>query len=990
MRFRPRRRLDSILPWTVGCALGLLGWAPAQRIQPFADLRPSPGRLVGLDYQPLLRRIPQDQARAIRREASRLVSVRSDDRRPGLLRTKSIYLLAENQPDPAAYGLEEAVATTEGSEQALLRSDLAALLLARSWPGWRGRPGYFPRGDDLFRAVELAAQALEVVPDLREAQFNLALALEAIGLRETPKEEWRKYLALDALSPWANEAREHLARLAVPVAIQERPNALQPEGVLDDSDPAVRIYRTGRAVLREQRYDEARAAFREARALWRKRDPRMAGWATYRIALCDYFDPKITPRNVPHGDGPHFHFYEGPAGGTMIHLCSAFGPGENLRPILENIDPELVARASYLLGNQETGLRDRDGNHVYGVGLQRAYETGDLDLIARLESSFAVQLQQDRDRAGLHHLVALRGSLRVRSLQTRLLVFSNVAEWTANSGNWHLTTFIGQEYASWISQHSRSLDPVSALQADLLTSWSANNENKLALARAAIMSASRKALRIPDRGLRSALMDQIFGQEWSIHISEQKALFSRQSGRQVPQAEIALIDRDRLMPELQPLYRQATFCPCTNLWPLIEKIQRAMDAREGRVNDIPVIRRYDWLTTNRWLPGSHLLSGQDPIVNVFGPRKRVEPPFAHAVLAFPGSFRERVDISFSSAGGNLAQRPMRLTSLKAGEYLREWQQGIGRPTSERFRRWSEGLMRDVGVPFVQTLSPSVEKVGILSGRSILDFLPFAAIRDPHSGRFLVELYELFVLPEYSTNPERYFSQPVEPSLPPLAEATRARAIGTFRVPRSSPEPRVLLVVGSASADDPHSLQGGEKEIEELARRFPNHRILRGAEATKERVLAELRTATLAHFAAHGWVDDAYPDETGLILRPGERGGVRLTVGDLRNLEAPNLRLVVLSTCNSAHATTSPESLSLASAFIARGVPAVVASLASIQDRTAPRFFADFYSHLDETGDPIRALRSAQIDFARGPDPEGTLRTWAPYVVMVTPGFRISE
>lgn len=353
MRFRPRRRFDSILPWTVGCALALLGWAPAERIQPFANLRPSPGRFVGLAYQPLSQSMPPEKARAIRKETVRLDQHPYDDRRPGVLRTKSIYTLAASQADPAADWLEEAVASTEGSEQALLRSDLAAVLLARSWSEGQGHPGFFPRGDDLFQAAELAAEALEVVPDLREAQFNLALALEEIGLVETSKGEWRKYLTLDAGSPWAEEAREHLRRLAIPIAVEERPNALQPEGPLDGSDPAVKRYRAGRAAFQGQRYDEARAEFREARVLWRQRDPRMAGWATYRIALCDYFDPKIIPRNVPHGDGPHFHLDEGPMGGTMFHLCGVPSYGKDLSTVLKSNDPELVARASLFVGKQE-------------------------------------------------------------------------------------------------------------------------------------------------------------------------------------------------------------------------------------------------------------------------------------------------------------------------------------------------------------------------------------------------------------------------------------------------------------------------------------------------------------------------------------------------------------------------------------------------------------------------------------------------------------
>src|SRR6185295_7004893 len=143
-------------------------------------------------------------------EDDRLVLEKDSLVRRDLLRTRAIDSLAINRPDPAIEYLVEAVETTEGLEQALLRNDLAAALLARSWPEWNNRPGFFARGDDLFRAVDLSAQALEILPNLREAQFNLALALETLTLRETAKEEWQRYLALDSGSPWAKEAREHI------------------------------------------------------------------------------------------------------------------------------------------------------------------------------------------------------------------------------------------------------------------------------------------------------------------------------------------------------------------------------------------------------------------------------------------------------------------------------------------------------------------------------------------------------------------------------------------------------------------------------------------------------------------------------------------------------------------------------------------------------------------------------------------------------------
>lgn len=56
-------------------------------------------------------------------------------------------------------------------------------------------------------------RALTLRADLPEALFNRALALERLGLPAQARQAWQRYLAVDGSSPWAAEARAHLARL---------------------------------------------------------------------------------------------------------------------------------------------------------------------------------------------------------------------------------------------------------------------------------------------------------------------------------------------------------------------------------------------------------------------------------------------------------------------------------------------------------------------------------------------------------------------------------------------------------------------------------------------------------------------------------------------------------------------------------------------------------------------------------------------------------
>jgi hypothetical protein len=48
---------------------------------------------------------------------------------------------------------------------------------------------------------------------LLEALFNKALALQELGMPQQARESWLLYLQKDPSSPWAEEARKHLARI---------------------------------------------------------------------------------------------------------------------------------------------------------------------------------------------------------------------------------------------------------------------------------------------------------------------------------------------------------------------------------------------------------------------------------------------------------------------------------------------------------------------------------------------------------------------------------------------------------------------------------------------------------------------------------------------------------------------------------------------------------------------------------------------------------
>jgi CHAT domain-containing protein/tetratricopeptide (TPR) repeat protein len=90
-------------------------------------------------------------------------------------------------------------------------SDLAALYLTRA-----------RRDGDLhqsFLAFASARRACQLDHDLKPAQFNLAMASEALHL-ESAAAAWSRYLEMDPRSGWSREARSHLVALAIPTSIE--------------------------------------------------------------------------------------------------------------------------------------------------------------------------------------------------------------------------------------------------------------------------------------------------------------------------------------------------------------------------------------------------------------------------------------------------------------------------------------------------------------------------------------------------------------------------------------------------------------------------------------------------------------------------------------------------------------------------------------------------------------------------------------------------
>lgn len=226
-------------------------------------------------------------------------------------------------------------------------------------------------------------------------------------------------------------------------------------------------------------------------------------------------------------------------------------------------------------------------------------------------------------------------------------------------------------------------------------------------------------------------------------------------------------------------------------------------------------------------------------------------------------------------------------------------------------------------------------------------VPFAALRDRARNRYLVE-----------DHPTRFAWT--------LADASRPPAAG--------PHARgVLLVADPAFDARAHPavprLPAAHAEVAALAALYPGARVLEGSAATPSALVRGLRGAGIVHFAGHATFDDTHPGRSSLVLAP-DGGGGSLTADSLAELELRGVQLVVLSACQTLRARggRSGGFAGFAAALGGAGAGGVLGSLWRVDDELTGPVMEAFHRRYRTLGDPSRALRDAQLQMLRSPDP----------------------
>jgi CHAT domain-containing protein len=267
---------------------------------------------------------------------------------------------------------------------------------------------------------------------------------------------------------------------------------------------------------------------------------------------------------------------------------------------------------------------------------------------------------------------------------------------------------------------------------------------------------------------------------------------------------------------------------------------------------------------------------------------------------------------------------------------------------------------------LRPVKPYLEKgeAVILVPDKALAQIPFSALIDRETGEYFIESHEIGFSPSSSV----YIDN--------ASNDVAKEGYGSGALIIANPALRVDIFPNWAG------MEVG-KEMQQLAAIYKKHLILTKEEATPEAFIKFAGKFQVVHFAGHAFVNSKRPLLSGLALSGSGKTTGALYISDIYSNFFPETRVLVLAGCDTAASVSEGGSdlAVLAMAFFVRGVPAVVGSVWSVNDRTAGSVMEDLHKGLATGQGVMASLRHAQLRALTSDDERMRQpKTWAGFVV----------
>lgn len=870
------------------------------------------------------------------------------------------------------------------------------------------------RTELLLRSIEAASRARELEPGLASPAFNRALAIEAVHVPAQAVAAWHDYLRIDAASGWADEARQRIRalsnrertrkvraggdegsaeRLATRIEAELLPawadafrngDAGGADRLWREIDTAAAslqnccggtFHRRALAAVRTASRTDRRAALRLAIAHQQYRDARNLYAQNDTTAALPLFEAS---RDAFRSAGDVFAakpwkyvaacaLYLGDSGRALweMHDARAFCEAQGC-------PPPAVAHLQWVQGMASGRAGDPQAALAYYNDALRGFEQGrEHENAASIRALIAENLEflGAGEKAWPYRRAALERAWENGTLNRIYLAFNGAADAALHHG--YLTsarlfqdvivdaarregnTVLLADALLWrarIFQGSASANTLRDLEeADLLAAQVTDEGRRSRLL--ANISTARARIESPAEAVESLTTALRFFEESDDHYRLAELYAARAEAREkASQPGLAEADYQSSIRVLESLrsgiseaaLRERFFSGGSTVFDRVirhlwvtgrrdEAFALAEQSRGRELNGGAALPR----VTVREL--SSMLRGDEALVEYV----LLEDRLAVWVVRSKGAATFETPVSAESLERAVASLQSSLGSRQAFE---------------------AGLARLAA----QIYAPIAPRIGdakrlIVVPNKALRAVPFSALRNAATGRYLVEERELLVAPSASA----------------WADAVhRGRALR-----RAGPQS--VLVASFLDGDPARNLpplQHGGPEVQGLRTLYGRVDRLEGLHATPERVLESARSASVVHIAAHAVQNPEHPEYSSIALAPGPEGrdlyAHAVAAADLRST-----RFVFLSSCGTPGRTSHNDApLTLPESFLSAGVPLVVGSLRPVDDQATAGFALALHRAFAASGDAVAALREAQLQCIASPgcnDP----RFWSAWIVL---------
>ena len=229
----------------------------------------------------------------------------------------------------------------------------------------------------------------------------------------------------------------------------------------------------------------------------------------------------------------------------------------------------------------------------------------------------------------------------------------------------------------------------------------------------------------------------------------------------------------------------------------------------------------------------------------------------------------------------------------------------------------------------------------------LEDVPFAALMDPTSGQSLGETLTVSYAPS-------------------------ASVLMRMRKGPKLDNANVLALAGPR-------LLNATRDVDAIAKTFPQHAVVLPAAATRSTLMKEARGRNIVHLAAHGIYSEGDPMLSYVELQPEPGHSGQLTASEMLALPLDGVTLVTVASCPAARVAADPgrEIYGITRSLIYAGAQNVLLPLWEVDDEATSLWMTAFYRAAREV--PVaEAVRSANIELRRHPVYGAHPRFWAAF------------